>query len=975
VRIVVVSGHYPPNFVSGGSLQPQRIARGLRRRGHDVSVYAGWFGPDRDPLETWDDVDETGLPVHWIVTTPWEPWSDDRNWNAPDVHQDFSKYLERVRPDIVHLHDLQMLGGSLVRAASAAGAKSIVTMHDFWWICARLFLVDKTMHPCSLVVDAGACSCERSHAWLTSRRTRLASELEHADLVLSPSRSAARVLAANGITPGRLEVDENGLPEADLDNTLVRAPRPVPGDDAGPVRFVYAGGIHELKGISVLLRAAAQLHELPGWELVTYGVPEKHVAAAGIDLQHAPVRFERSFAPEQRDEALGTADAVVIPSIMRETHSILTREALSRGIPVVCTDTLGPEEVVVSGINGLVVPAGDVDLLADALRALIEDDKLLARLREGCATPVAIRSLDDQVDGLERKMSALVEARKGQPAPPVTPVPIRRVVWACGITGAPLRYRARLPAEALGLLGVETDVVYYRDPALPALVERCDVLYVYRVPATHQFLDLVDRARQRGVVVVFDVDDLIFDPDLAAEIPALQILSPPEAEGWLYGVHRYRTTMEHCDGFIGSTPQLVRHAREVTGLPAAQFDNGVGILLARLSDRARAKRREAGPLRIGYLSGTITHDRDWFYVEPAIVDTLDRHPDVELWLAGHLPTSAALERFGGRVRRLPFTRWTQLPALLHQLDINLAPLEPDSRFNEAKSAIKWLEAALVATPTVASSTEPFRDAIEQGTSGFTADDLDGWREALDLLIVDRRTRRLIGERARREALLRWSPHLQGRRLLEILEGAVDWPAAAASRPANGWRPAVADEPFEPTALDRYSAARFAGVGSYVDLQRSRRRWIEARARRSVRERGVTVTVRRAVPYGGRKLVQVTRTRAGGLRRGRAAEVGRYTRAMVREQGLSRTTTRAALYGSKRARGVGARLLALPGIRHVNAAIRRLRRSLDTHGAAGTVDLARPVVRHAVLHSISLIRLRAHIVVRRLLQVVRRPPAR
>src|SRR4051812_23158719 len=111
VRIVLVSGHYPPNFVSGGSLQPQRIARGLRDRGHDVSIYAGYTEEHRKPPETWDDHDETGLPVHWIVTTPWEPWSHDGNWDNPEVHADFVRYLARVRPDVVHLHDLQMLGG------------------------------------------------------------------------------------------------------------------------------------------------------------------------------------------------------------------------------------------------------------------------------------------------------------------------------------------------------------------------------------------------------------------------------------------------------------------------------------------------------------------------------------------------------------------------------------------------------------------------------------------------------------------------------------------------------------------------------------------------------------------------------------------------------------------------------------------------------------------------------------------------
>src|SRR4051794_19649081 len=80
VRIVVVSGHYPPNFISGGSLQPQRIARALQARGHEVSVFAGWSEQGRMPPATWDDVDEVGLPVHWVATTPWEPWSEDGNW-------------------------------------------------------------------------------------------------------------------------------------------------------------------------------------------------------------------------------------------------------------------------------------------------------------------------------------------------------------------------------------------------------------------------------------------------------------------------------------------------------------------------------------------------------------------------------------------------------------------------------------------------------------------------------------------------------------------------------------------------------------------------------------------------------------------------------------------------------------------------------------------------------------------------------
>ena len=169
----MVSAHYPPNFTSGGTLQPRRLARGLRDRGHDVSVFAGWLG-DRPPLSTWAEEDETGLPIRWITVTPWTGWDDPRNFDNPEVAAAFAAHLAEVRPDIVHLHSIQTLGVGLVEAARAAGARVVVTMHDFWWICSRQFLVDRAFHPCSEVVDLGTCQCEQGRAALDARNARLA---------------------------------------------------------------------------------------------------------------------------------------------------------------------------------------------------------------------------------------------------------------------------------------------------------------------------------------------------------------------------------------------------------------------------------------------------------------------------------------------------------------------------------------------------------------------------------------------------------------------------------------------------------------------------------------------------------------------------------------------------------------------------------------------------------------------------------
>src|SRR5688500_1432070 len=118
MRVLQVSAHYPPNFVSGGTLQPQRLARGLRSRGHDVSVYAGWLDSALEPLTTWTDVDEPGLSVRWVVTTPWIDWASTENYDTPAVTADFARHLDEVVPDVVHFHSMQSLGAGLLAAAA-----------------------------------------------------------------------------------------------------------------------------------------------------------------------------------------------------------------------------------------------------------------------------------------------------------------------------------------------------------------------------------------------------------------------------------------------------------------------------------------------------------------------------------------------------------------------------------------------------------------------------------------------------------------------------------------------------------------------------------------------------------------------------------------------------------------------------------------------------------------------------------------
>ena len=874
VRVLVVSAHFPPNFVSGGTLVPYRSAIELARRGHELAVFAGWIGPSPHAGSAFEEAIVThelggrAVPVRWFTTNDAIDWGSRLNYDNTAAAAEFAGMLQTFSPDVVHFHSMQGLGAGLLREAARAGVPFVVTAHDFWWWCGRQFLCDRDYHPCCPVVVAGACDCAVDRAWLDERTAATTSALRLAAQVLAVSESSAAVLRANGVPPEQLTVVHNPVVEAGgsagVGGSAGASARPST-DGGNGVRFVFAGGPDPMKGFPVLRTALRSLVGEHGWSADLYGVAEPSTPR-GAEGFPPHVRVHPPFSPDELAAVLSAADVLVVPSVMQETYSILTREALAMGLPVVTTTCLGPEEVVTDGVNGLVVPQDDPEALAAAMRELVRDPALLAQLRRA-ARDVELMTVSSHCDHLETIYAGICtpddpggerhaprDHRAATPARPATGRRVERVLFVVGIDGAPLRYRAHLPREALALLGVHADVRHYRHPDVTVLGQEADVVVVYRVPATHQVARFIAEAHERGTPVVFDVDDLIFDPALEREIPALKILTGAERALWIQGVHRYRTTMELCDAFVGSTALLCEHASEVTGMPAFEFPNGAGIVMSRLADEAVRRPRLPGPIRVGYLSGTDTHDRDWATIEEVVVATLEAVPGAELWLVGKLTPGDAVRRLGDRVSLIGFQPWTTLPGLLRTLDVNLAPLEPGSRFNDAKSAIKWLEAGLSATPTIASPTRPFRHVIEHGANGMLAEGDDEWRDALSALLARDTLRRTLGQRARRDALLQLGPWTQGRRYLEILQS-----VEPRTRRASGWEDVLLDEPFEPIGLEPYGEAATdrpeppvvpvrAHLGAWAHLGTLARRGAG-----SLRHRGVRATCGLVLERLGRRL--------------------------------------------------------------------------------------------------------------------------
>lgn len=147
--------------------------------------------------------------------------------------------------------------------------------------------------------------------------------------------------------------------------------RPLPAPSDPPV-VVTTARLSPEKGHLVLLRALAVLRDrgvVLRARLVGDGEMRHDLEAAAVTLGVAEqVEFLGALPPSAVADALASADAYCLPSFA-EGLPVSIMEAMAVGVPVVTTYISGIPELVVDGVTGWVVPAGNVERLADALEA------------------------------------------------------------------------------------------------------------------------------------------------------------------------------------------------------------------------------------------------------------------------------------------------------------------------------------------------------------------------------------------------------------------------------------------------------------------------------------------------------------------------------------------------------------------------------------------------------------------------------
>lgn len=413
-------------------------------------------------------------------------------------------------------------------------------------------------------------------------------------------------------------------------------------------------------------------------------------------------------------------------------------------------------------------PAGMPRLLSELLATIRDEPDIPATGRTTVLVDAIVPPLDDLVAAHASLRPTAGPQADADPAATAILADLDRLAASAGprtalfLSGAPTSighvYRIEHPVAALAELGWQATWLPADDPSAAGRAVQADLVVVFRAPWSNGLATVAAECRRRGIPLIYDVDDLIFEPELMADgsIAVLAAMLDSDRARFVAASAGHRELLAHCDAAVLSTPPLAeaagRHCPRCFVLPNSldiRMEAAAAVALATPKDSAAD-----GLPRLCFASGTPSHDRDFAIAAEGIARLFARRPEPRLVVIGDLDPGiyACLRPFLDRVDRRPRVPLLDLFAAVAACDINLAPLELHNRFCDAKSAVRCLFAAAVGVPTVASPTQPLREAILDGETGLLATSPADWADRLERLVDDAASCRRLGAAARVHAL-------------------------------------------------------------------------------------------------------------------------------------------------------------------------------------------------------------------------------
>jgi D-inositol-3-phosphate glycosyltransferase len=406
-RVAMVSVHTSPldqpgtGDAGGMNVYALELARRLGTAGIEVDIFTRATTSRIDPVVRAAD----GITVRNIHAGPFEGLTKHE---LPGQLCVFAREVLRAEAslpsghyDVVHSH--YWLSGQVgALARDRWGVPLVHTMHTMAKVKNEALATGDTPEPTARIIGEEQV-------------------VEAADmLIASTDLEAKQLVNLYDADPGRVEVVHPGVDLAVFRPRDTHAAREHLGLPQDASVVLFAGRIQPLKAPDVLLRAVAVLLEETPALRARLVVPVVG-GPSGTGLEHPEslaeladqlgvadvVRFVPPVPPAELAQWFAAASVVAVPSY-NESFGLVAAEAQATGTPVVAAAVGGLTTVIDDGVSGLLLDTHEPRDWAAALRRVVQDDALRARLSEGARARAAMFSWEETA---ERTLDVYERAR------------------------------------------------------------------------------------------------------------------------------------------------------------------------------------------------------------------------------------------------------------------------------------------------------------------------------------------------------------------------------------------------------------------------------------------------------------------------------------------------------------------------------------------------------------------------------------
>jgi glycosyltransferase involved in cell wall biosynthesis len=402
MRVLQLASLYPPKMLGGAEVSARNLSDLLASAGHEVLVVRA---ADRDEAEG-EEVTATGIRIVRLKTPHIYPvfrfyeaaalkkpvWHLQDHF-AQGLRPSFGRVLDAFAPDLVNVHLIQGLGYPLLGEVAKRRIPVNYVLPDLGLACVRMSMF-KNGSDCK-----GHCV-----ACAASTRYKLGLIRQQASVTfVSPS-------CANLDTLSRY------FPVRDYPHAVILNPNtyPQPGSarsESKTLRLLYAGRIHDSKGVDILLEAVEALAADNRITLTLAGQGQQEAELRARFGSAAWCNFLGFISHTELADRMMQSDLLCIPSVWAENSPGVVIQALGLGLPVMGSARGGIPELVGDGRNGCLVADPTADGWRKALSALLDAPEALASWRRA-AEAEAFRF---DAEAIGRQMLDWMEASASRP--------------------------------------------------------------------------------------------------------------------------------------------------------------------------------------------------------------------------------------------------------------------------------------------------------------------------------------------------------------------------------------------------------------------------------------------------------------------------------------------------------------------------------------------------------------------------------